>query len=497
MLLIALLAGTFLRAQDLLEPWEDGHRGSCAALFGLMARNHLRYGLETTGGVGLLNYDRSDAEHFKYYTHHPQGTILLATLGASLGGTQSGLRLIFLPFAIGIVLLTYRIGRSRGRAFGAVAGSLAALTPLGVYYGAFVNFEVPTLFFLLLALHSFLRHHRRRRRKDAVRAILATAAAVYCDWIALGLPFCLAVLLPFLRRGSPARRRPSRKLLGGLFLAAIGAAGLAIVQMRLQTSRYGIAEDANPGYFISVTPLAKGFDWGVWSAAMTDHLRQLVGWPLVIVAAAGVLVLLARGIRRRFDTVDVAAATTLTIGLANVVILANHAAGHDFYLLYLLPALCLLAASVLPVGARRGEGRAAGPTPLARAATAAVIALCVVQVFHSARILEERRGNSLAELGAKIRTATAPGTIVFFAVDYFTLQVPVAADRHVDFAPDASSLERRKDRARKLGLAGRPAVLLIPRARSEPVDPAYIRYLDQVGTRRTEGPFVIYDLGEL
>ena len=125
------------------------------------------------------------------------------------------------------------------------------------------------------------------------------------------------------------------------------------------------------------------------------------------------------------------------------------------------------------------------------------LALCGLQVFQSARVLEERRGFSLAEVGDRIRAATEADSVVFFAADYFTLQVPVAADRHVDFAPDIQSLELRKARARELGLSGRKAVLLIPRARAEPVDPQFIRYLDQIGTRREEGPFVLYDLGKI
>jgi 4-amino-4-deoxy-L-arabinose transferase-like glycosyltransferase len=157
--------------------------------------------------VGHQNLARSDDAYFAYYTHHPQGCVLLATLGASLGGTRSGLRLIFLPFAIGIVLLVYRLARQRGRPAAAVAASLAALTPLGVYYGAFVNFEVPTLFFTLLALHLFLNYRRRGRRKDAVRAALSLGVAVFCEWIALGLPFCRLVLLPFLRDGATRVRR--------------------------------------------------------------------------------------------------------------------------------------------------------------------------------------------------------------------------------------------------------------------------------------------------
>ena len=496
MISIAILAGTFLRSQDLLQPWEDGHRGSCAALFGLMARNHLRYGLTSTGGLGVLNQARSAPESFHYYTHHPQGCVLLATLGASVGGTRSGIRLIFLPLAIGIVLLIYRLARDRGRGLAAVAGAFAALAPLGVYYGAFVNFEVPTLFFTLLALHLFLRHRRRGRTKDFVRASLAAGAAVYCDWIAIGLPLTLMVLLPFMRDGaSISRRRGSWKLAGVMLGAVVLSAAFSLLTFKLQTGRYGTT-DSNLPYFLSVTPFGEGFDWALWAERMLEHVRTLVGAPLAWMALAGLAVLLWKGVRRRLDSVDVAAATMATIGLTNVVLLGAHAAVHDYYLLYLLPAICLLAASILPLGG--GDRRAERPrTGAALAGTAVAVALSAWLVFQSARVLEERRSFTLAEMGQKINEVTKDGWIVFLGESYFTLQVPVAADRHVDFAPDLRTLELRKARARYLGQTGKPMVLLVAKEREEALDPAFKSYLETESRRVDRGPFAMYRLGLL
>jgi len=497
MLTVAVLTGTFLRSQDLLQPWEDGHRGSCASLFGLMARNHLRYGFGATGGLGVLNQARSSPESFHYYTHHPQGCVLLATLGASVGGTRSGIRLIFLPLAIGIVLLVYRLARARGRGFAAVSGAFAALAPLGVYYGAFVNFEIPTLFFTLLTLHLFLRYRRRGRKKDAVRAFITTGAAVFCDWIAIGLPLTLMVLLPLLRDGaSKSRRRASWKLTGVMFGAAALSVAISLLNVKLQTGRYGTT-DSNLPYFLRVTPFGEDFDWGTWADKMTDHVQTLIGAPLAWMAVAGLLLLLWKGVRRRLDIVDVAAATMTTIGLTNVILLGGHAAIHDFYLLYLLPAICLLAASILPLG---GTDRKTSQPPragLSVVATGIAVALCALLVFQSARVLEERRSFTLAAMGQKINEVTKDGWIVFLAESYFTLQVPVAADRHVDFAPDLKTLEQRKALARYLGQTGKPMVLLVAKEREETLDPAFRDFLAAESRRVDRGPFAMYRLGIL
>ena len=141
-----------------------------------------------------------------------------------------------------------RIARRRDAFTGAAAGSLAALTPLAVYYGAFVGFEVPTLFFILLTLYLVLRHLRRGRSKDRTRAAFAFAAAIFCDWLALGVPFVLAALLPFVRDDAYARRRPVSRawLLGVLLAVGAGAAALALAQVVLQTHRYGFAADTGP-----------------------------------------------------------------------------------------------------------------------------------------------------------------------------------------------------------------------------------------------------------
>lgn len=491
--IVALLVGSFLRGQDLLESYENGHRGACAAFFSLMARNHLRYGLTTTGGVAVINLDRVDIEHLTYYLHHPPGAIYLATLGALVGGTNpAGLRLAFLPLSIGIVLLIYRLTRRRGRATAAAAGALAATAPLAVYYGAFVNFEIPTLFFLLLSLHLLLRYRRRGRRKDLVRSAVVYAAAVFCDWIALGLPFCLMILLPL---QSDSCRKPVRQTLGqtGLLLL-IGVFVFLVVQAQyaIQLSRYGSAPDASGSYYRAVTPLAKGFDLSLYLDRISGYAVTLIGPALLILAGLGLVMLLIRSLRMRLDDVAVVACTFLTIGAANELILAQNALGHDYYLLYLLPAVSILAATAFCFQDRNKSG-----TLRAKLSIGLLIGVLGWQTFESVEVLSARRGFDLAVLGDKIANESQGGTVILVAgkANSKPIQVAAAAARFVLFVHDRPGLEESRRIAEYFGMVRSNMQFLIERGKEQVITEQLHEHLEQVGERRETEQFIIYELG--
>ncbi len=492
--IVAVLCGSFLRCQDLLAPYEDGHRGACAAFFAIMARNHLRHGLATTGGVAVLNPDWAGKEHFAYYLHHPPGAILLATIGAGLGGTNpSGLRLAFVPFAIGIIFLVHRLSRRRGLSTAAAAGAIAALTPIGVYYGPFVNFEVPTLFFVLLALHFFLRYQRGGQRKDFWRSLFAQAAAVFCDWIALGLPFCLAACAPFRRRRAPAAGRKTGPLVHAS--ALLGAAVLVVLavqaQVVIQLSRFsGQAPDASLAYYRAVTPLAPDFDWADFGRSMAHYGATLYGWPLIFLVLVGLALVARRLARRRLDDVSLAGLVMLGFGIGNVIILGNHARGHDYYQLYLLPAFSILAASAFCLPTSASLLRARG----SRLQVAALIVLLGWQVFHSVQVLSERHSFKLSEVGETIKEHTEMGALVILPY-YFTLQVSATAERYVVWARDRAQLDVEMKRARAFGKVGKGILFLDPIQDGVVIAPDLEQYLREHGTRSERGPFVAYDLG--
>ncbi len=504
LLLIAVLLGAFLRGLDILASYENGLRGACCALFSMMANNNLKYGLLVTGGVGVLNPVWSPPEYFNYYLHHPPGTILIATLGAALGGTNpASLRLIFFPFSIGVILLTYRLARTRDARVAAAVGGIIALMPLTAYYGAFVNFEIPTLFFMLLAIFLFQRYLRRGRRKDRSRFLLAQACAVGCDWIALGLPFALMLLAPLVRRRkSTPQEAPTRKQYVLATLMAIGASAVVFLVVRLwykfQLSRYGVDPDAGAadGYYLQATPFADEFDKWNYLTRIFQFSRELITIPVLVLAAIGLLISLVRAAKRELAQLDHAMLATALVGIANLVILGNHASKHDYYLLYAAPA-CALACGV---ALRWIFSDFADPERVdlgTRLTSFGVVALIVVLAFRSVNVLDARRSDKLSRLGNEIADHTDEKAVVMLPA-FYTLQVAVRAGRFVGGpVTNYEQLVFASQLAMKFGMGGRPLVLLLGEDEESRLVPDFRSWLEKNAKRSISGPFVQYALGDL
>jgi 4-amino-4-deoxy-L-arabinose transferase-like glycosyltransferase len=505
LLFFVLLVGVVLRGIDILQPYENGHRGACAAFFALMANNHLKHGLLTTGGVGILNPVWAPPEFFNYYLHHPPGSVLIATVGAALSGANpSGLRLIFLPLSIGIALLVLRLARTRDPRVGLVAFGVACVMPLMAYYGAFVNFEIPTLFFILLALFLYLRYERRGRSKDRWRYLAAQVAAVGCDWIALGLPLCLLVLAPFHRRrtDSPADARSPRPLAKTAALGfGVGVATVIAVKAwyAIQLSRYGVDPDGGSGlgYYLAATPLVPQFSFDLWRERLTGFALKLITLPVLVLSALGLLIVTVRAFRRNLAQIDVAAITLTTIGIANVIILGEHALKHDYYLLYLGPACALLVAIVfrwLFIDLCVAPDSAGSRVILAGA-----LILIVATGSKANAVIESRRNYDQAVLGKNIANHTDPNAVVLLANDA-TAQVAVQANRFVVVSNQVRNLVQltnARSFALRFGMKGRPLVLVVGRDQTELLAPDLATWLAKNATPRESGPFLLYDLGTL
>lgn len=489
---IAILVGSVLRGQDLLQPYEDGVRGSTASFFSLMAKNHLRYGLFTTGGVGVVNPDRVGARHFLYHTEHPPGAVLLATAGARLGGTNpAGLRLLFLPFSIGVIFLVYRLTKPGGKRLAAAAGALAATLPAGVYYGTFVHFEIPTLFFLLLTLHLFLRFRRRGRRKHLLQSLICFAAAVAFDWIALALPVLLLLLLPMSRRP-----RTSPKWLGpmthAIYLVLVGlmVMGLVQLQYQLQLGRYGTEPGGHGVYASGILNLYHGMDWSRFRFLLSSYAQVSLGWIVFALSLVGLLFGLLRASRRRLDDVQLAGLALLGLGLIHMLIMTESARDFDtFHLIYITPAFCIFAAMALfPPGL-------ADKLP-AKLLSAVLILLLAWQTTQAVSLLAERRSFELSELGTRLAKSTRPGTVIIVGRErnVTTLQVAVSADRYVVFVHDVEGLNEARRRARFLGMVNCRSYFLVDQNGTESITPELAQLLERQGASRSENGFVVYTL---
>ena len=493
LLVIAVLVGSFLRGQDLLQPYEDGVRGVHAAFFALMAKNHLRYGLATTGGVGIINPDRVGPRYFNYFLDHPPGAVWLATAGALLGGTNpAGLRLAFLPLSIGIVLLVYRLAKRRGKVLAATAGALAATLPIGIYYGTHVHFEVPTLFLILLTTHQYLRYRRRGRRKHLVRSLVAFAAAVGFDWIALALPVCLLVLEP-LRERSPGESRRVNAWLHGLGLLGIGLLVLVVVQVvyQLQLGRYGVASSSQGTYPEGLVALFQNFQPDRFLSTLCHLSADSFGW-LTWLALLGLPIAIAGAVRRRLDEVSLTGLTFLLLGLINLAIMYTQAREFDYYhVLQLLPAVCILGALALHWPFQFGP-----QAVMEKLLPGLLILLLIWQTSLSVQLLSSRRSFGLSELGQRLASCTEPGTVILVGQERNTMdiQVAVSADRHVEFVHDVSGLTGARRKAEYLGMVAAEEFLYLDGGDTSLITPDLAHLLERLEPAMKRAGFSVYRL---
>ncbi|QGP79714.1 glycosyltransferase family 39 protein [Sphingobium sp. CAP-1] len=99
-------------------------------------------------------------------------------------------RLAMTAFALGTLLLSYRLGeRLFSRRAGLLAAALLAASPVHVTYSQIIRSDMMACFFLLLVLLVALDIMERDRRRDILLAAFATALAVTTKW-----PFALAGL---------------------------------------------------------------------------------------------------------------------------------------------------------------------------------------------------------------------------------------------------------------------------------------------------------------
>ncbi|MFT4026850.1 MAG: glycosyltransferase family 39 protein [Novosphingobium sp.] len=99
-------------------------------------------------------------------------------------------RLAMTAFALGVLLLTYRLAeRLFSRRAGIFAAALLAASPVHITYSQIIRSDMMACFFLLLVLLAALDMIERDRRRDMLLAAFWTAVAVTTKW-----PFAMASL---------------------------------------------------------------------------------------------------------------------------------------------------------------------------------------------------------------------------------------------------------------------------------------------------------------
>ena len=133
-----------------------GYYDSSSAMFGIMAKNNLKYGLACTRvGQAISGSPVSDCKQLGYYMNHPILMPLLLTFSFSIFGIHewSG-RLPFVFFSVGSTFLIFLIARKLwSRRIGFFASLFLMVTPMFNYFGKMISHEPLVLLLCLITVY--------------------------------------------------------------------------------------------------------------------------------------------------------------------------------------------------------------------------------------------------------------------------------------------------------------------------------------------------------
>jgi 4-amino-4-deoxy-L-arabinose transferase-like glycosyltransferase len=267
-------------------------------------------------------------------------------------------------FGTATVLLVFQAGMRWGARHALLAAGLLAVMPLHVQASHYVTTDVPTTFFITLALVLTLSAHERG---TAVAFAWAGAAAGFAA--ATKYNGAIALLMPLLACVMTPRARDSRL---SCALATVAASGAAF----LIGAPYSVLD--LPTFLNGFARLAVHFKVGAAPAeapAITyvKHLLIQFGYPAVLLAVAGFILAFVRIVkgpgRARW-------AVLLVMPIVQFYMISGQQIVFARYLLPMVPMLCLLAATAVVSGVsllRRYEIPRAPRAALIAALTAAAL----------------------------------------------------------------------------------------------------------------------------
>jgi 4-amino-4-deoxy-L-arabinose transferase-like glycosyltransferase len=273
--------------------------------------------------------------------------LVFAVLGVSHFAAQAAVAL----FALLLGLTAYRLARllfTRVAALGAALMLLGA--PEVASWSRQVMLDVPAYAVMLLAVLGFALYLRSGRERSLWLAVLAFAAALY-------IKFTVSFMLAPLAAGLIARCG-WRTLFGHRILLALGALALLSLPALALTLKFGMVNLANvtgEETGSAITSLAR---WDFYVRALPAQL----GWPVVVLAVPGLVLLWRRAAARQGRWFAVLLAVWLTGGYVFFSLIRLHELRHD--LMALFPVVLAACASI--EAALRGRlVRLAGPATLA------------------------------------------------------------------------------------------------------------------------------------
>lgn len=325
LLWFGFLVHTLLSVHEIARPFVQGHLGWAAAMRGIIARNYIDLGWTATKLLPYkATYPLSAPEGPIHWNHPPTINILTGLSFELFGPSEWAAHLVPVGFALISFWLIYLLGRKipspsiEPEWLGVAAAWLFAISPLQVEYGKLLNYEVPILTLTLGALVAF----GQKSARGTLLGIALMVGAVFVDWGACFLAAALGLSLLFERRWKP--------FLGLGAATGATAAGLFLI----------LNDVGNGGLTALGTRRAAGNTFGQLAEITADRFFDFFGWPVLVLAAIGLVWQFVRTPQTRVSPV------TLTFGLGTTLyflVFKNAAVVHVFYILLFLPAVILAA----------------------------------------------------------------------------------------------------------------------------------------------------------
>lgn len=285
--------------------------------------------------------------------------------------------------AIGVatVLLVFRIGMRWGARHALLAAGLLAVMPLHVRQSHYVLTDTPLTFFTTLALlASLVAHEKARLGAFALAGAAAglAAATKYNGGIVLLLPLLACWMTPAVR---PSRFICSLAAIGAAIGAFLVAAPYTLLDLPAFLNSFARLTGE---YRLNPQPPEAG--WLLYF----KYLRGTLGWPALLLAVSGFVLGVVRFVR---GPGRVRWALLVVFSIVHFWVIARQNIVYGRYLLPIVPAVCVLAATAVISGVsllRRYEIPRAPRTALIAALTVAALLPPAVQAVQYDRMISRR-----------------------------------------------------------------------------------------------------------
>ena len=476
--------GLVLRLQTFTQPWIGAHNAWGGAYYSNVARNFVRYGLDTKLAP-VVNTGTVDPAQFDVYYHHPVLSMWVTAVDFRIFGEHEWTaRLAPLVFSLLTLALVFRIALAAfGRGPALLSLLFLSILPVDAYYAAHLDpYGSMALFFTLLAVESYRRWFTGGRRAHLL--LCATSIALGC-WTSWYTYLVIPGIVAHAWFAHPREWR--RQHLGALaLLPAISVGVFALFMLHRQLSLPATGSEVYGA--LSQRLLLRTVDLPVDRVEVLQrYLRDI--WnlytiPIILLIATWLMMFARDVVKRRTQIGDWCIVILLSFGFLYALAFPGHLLSHDYFTRAYAPGVALACAIALT---RLSAALARGSTQTAVAAAFAAIA-CVVATMRTQSLYgadDRTYGVNVRAQAAVIGANAGPGDSVYMAIPEDRI-LAYYADRPMAFEMDspakADSLAAR---------AKAPYVIVVP-SRDAPRFPDLVTHLRAQYTERVEDGLFVF-----